>query len=429
MNFEKIKIKDLIFPDYNPRKKLKSEDKEYQKIKNSIESFGYVDPVIVNKDNTIVGGNQRCQVLKDLGYEEIDIVRVDLPKEKEKTLNIALNKISGEWDFDKLTELLKEIKIDNEDDLFLTGFEEKEFDKLLKEFDKEENPEDNFDEEKALKEIVEPLTNSGVLYQLGKHFLMCGDSTNEGHVKKLLQGVEPVLMVTDPPYGVNYDPSWREGVDLGVGERSKGKVQNDDIADWAKTYNLFPGDVAYVWHAGIYGHIVAKNLIDCGYQIVSQIIWAKQHFALSRGNYNWQHEPLYYCVKNKKKHNWHGGDNASTIWNIKNNNSFGNSKKEKTYGHGTQKPVECMLRPIENNSSIGQAVYDPFLGSGTTLIAAEKSGRVCYGMEIDPVYCDIIIKRYIELKEGSMDDVFLIENGEKIPWENIGKYTPISKKD
>ena len=430
MNFEKIKIKDLIFPEYNPRKKLNSEDKEYKKIKNSISEFGYVDPVIVNKDNTIVGGNQRCQVLKDLGFEEIDIVRVDISKDKEKMLNIALNKITGEWDFDKLTELLKEIKIDNEDDLFLTGFEEKEFDKLLKEFDKDESPEDDFDEEKALKEVVEPITNSGVLYQLGKHFLMCSDSTNEEHVKKLLQGVEPILMVTDPPYGVEYDPEWRDQRNLRVGKRSKGKVKNDDIFDWSAAYNLFPGDVAYIWHAALFSHRVAQNIENCGYEIVAQIIWSKQHFALSRGNYNWQHEPLLYCVKKNKKHNWHGGDNATTIWNIKSNNNFGNPKgKEKTYGHGTQKPVECMLRPIENNSSIGQAVYDPFLGSGTTLVAAEKSGRVCYGMEIDPVYCDMIIKRYIELKEGVMDDVFLIENGEKIPWKNICKYEPVKRND
>ena len=430
MKFEKVKLKDLIFSTYNPRKKLTPKDDEYKKIKASINEFGYVDPIIVNSNNVIVGGFQRGQVLKELGYKEIDIVRVDISPEKEKALNVALNKISGEWDFTKLTSLLKEIKINNEDDFLLTGFDMAQFDALLKEYDKDLGgggggaEGDNFDSGKAKEELGDPVSKPGDLYQLGKHFLLCGDSTKPEDVAKLLQGVEPVLMVTDPPYGVSYDPAWREGVDLGVGERSKGKVKNDDIIDWSLAYTLFPGDIAYVWHAGIYGHIVAKNLIDCGYQIKAQIIWAKQHFALSRGNFNWQHEPCLYVVKNKKKHNWQGVNNASTIWNIKNNNSFGNSDKEQTYGHGTQKPIECMLRPINYNSCPGQAVYDLFLGSGTSLIASEQSGRICYGMEIDPIYCDVILQRYIDFV-GNADSLFLIENNKKVNLRDIPKYKKI----
>jgi DNA modification methylase len=201
-------------------------------------------------------------------------------------------------------------------------------------------------------------------------------------------------MVTDPPYGVEYDPSWRDGADLGVGERSRGKVQNDDIVDWTDAYTLFEGDVVYVWHAGKFTHIVAKNLEDCGFDIVSQIIWAKQHFALSRGDYHWQHEPCWYGARKGKKHHWRGARDQSTVWEIKNNNSFGNSNKEETWGHGTQKPVECMQKPIENNSLANDYVYDPFGGSGTTLIACEKTGRRCLMMELDEKYCDIIIRRW-----------------------------------
>lgn len=204
-------------------------------------------------------------------------------------------------------------------------------------------------------------------------------------------------MVTDPPYGVSYDPSWREEVDLGLGKRSKGLVKNDDKIQWTEAYSLFTGDVSYVWHAGKYTDIVLSNLKDCGFEPVSQIIWAKQHFALSRGDYHWQHEPCWYAVKKGKKHNWQGDRTQSTLWEIKNNNSFGNSNTEETFGHGTQKPIECMARPIRNNSIDGDVIYDPFLGSGSTMVAAHQLNRKCYGMELDPKYCQVIIDRMIKL--------------------------------
>lgn len=202
------------------------------------------------------------------------------------------------------------------------------------------------------------------------------------------------LMVTDPPYGVKYDPSWREGCDLGVGKRSKGKVLNDDKADWTETWRLFGGNIAYVWHGGLHTSTVENSLVTAGFQMRAQIIWAKQHFVLSRGDYHWMHEPCWYAVRKGAKGKWTGDRKQSTVWQIKNNNSFGNSEKEETVGHGTQKPVECMRLPIQNNSEKGEIVYDPFLGSGTTLIAAEKMERICYGMELSPEYVDIIVKRW-----------------------------------
>lgn len=255
------------------------------------------------------------------------------------------------------------------------------------------------------KKVVSKL---GDVWILGQHRLKCGDSTNENDVSSLLQNVKPNLMVTDPPYGVNYDPAWREGADLGVGKRSKGKVLNDDKADWTEAWALFPGNIAYIWHGGLHSSTVAKSLKDNGFKLRAQIIWVKQHFVLSRGDYHWQHEPCWYAVKHKGE--WAGDKKQTTVWEIKNNNSFGNSKKEETVGHGTQKPIECMKRPILNNSSEGQVVYDPFLGSGATIIAAEMVNRICYGLELSPQYCDMIIKRW---QNFTGNEAFLEKNNEK----------------
>ena len=232
---------------------------------------------------------------------------------------------------------------------------------------------------------------------------MCGDSTNPQHVDKLLNGANPILMVTDPLYGVNYKPEWREEVDKGA--RNTGKVLNDDRYDWSEAYSLFTGDIAYVWHSALYTHKFAQNLADNGFDLVSLIIWNKQHFVLSRGDYHNKHEPLWYAVRKGQKHNWQGRRDQTTVWDIDNNN-YGAKAKEEQTGHGTQKPLECMLRPILNNSKKGQSVYDPFGGSGTTLIACEKSERNCYMMELSPAYVDIIINRWEKEtgKEAILDE-------------------------
>jgi DNA modification methylase len=212
----------------------------------------------------------------------------------------------------------------------------------------------------------------------------------------LLQYATPVLLVTDPPYGVSLDPGWREEAGLGR-QRQVGKVANDDRIDWSEAFELFPGDVAYVWHAGIYAAEVAASLTSAGFAIRTQIIWAKQHFAMSRGDYHWQHEPCWYAVRKGKSSNWSGDRTQSTLWQVANLNPFGGDRDEEATGHGTQKPVEIMRRPILNNSRIGEAVYDPFLGSGTTLIAAELTDRVCLAMDIEPRYVDLAVKRWEKL--------------------------------
>jgi DNA modification methylase len=230
--------------------------------------------------------------------------------------------------------------------------------------------------------------------------VLCGDSTSAEAVNRLIGEVIPALMVTDPPYGVEYDPTWRDQAGLGQ-TRQSGIVANDHRVDWSAAYRLFSGDVAYVWHAGVHAAEVATNLESAGFRIRSQIIWAKQHFALGRGDYHWCHEHCWYAVREGKSSHWNGDRTQSTLWQVANLNPFGGSHEEAATGHGTQKPVELMRRPILNNSERGSVVYDPFLGSGTTLIAAQLTERICYGLEIDPPYVDLIVRRWQVLTKES----------------------------
>lgn len=388
---------ELVPADWNPRKLSEKAEKD---LRLSLEKFDLAEVPVINTDNMIIAGHQRVKTLL-LIYGKDHVIDVRIPNrplnEKEvREYNIRSNKNTGEWDFDLLAE-----NFDNED-LIGWGFDA---DDLKFDFDSEEDEEETEEEQ---HEVEHNITVIGDLYELDDHRLLCGDSTSADDVNKLLDGEVPILMVTDPPYGVKYDPEWRDGQDLGVGERSKGKVLNDDRIDWTDSYSLFPGNVAYVWHAGKYTHQVAAHLADCGYNIISCIVWVKQHFALSRGDYHWQHEPCLYVAKGN--HNWQGARDQSTVWEIKNNNSFGNSDAEETFGHGTQKPMECMRRPIINNTAIGDQVYDPFLGSGTTLMAAAETKRICYGMELSPKYCDIIVKRYLK----KYPEAVIKRNGEEI---------------
>jgi DNA modification methylase len=360
---------------------------------NSIKAFGFNVPIAIGPDNVIIAGHARTQAAIRAGLRLVPTITLQgMDENARKAFILADNRIAQNagWDAELLKIEFEEL-LNADFDLTLTGFTEDEIEAYL-------NPEvlnlGEGDEDSEIEPSPDPISKPGDVWICGNHRVSCGDSTNPDDVARLLAGNEPNLMVTDPPYGVDYDPEWREGADLGVGKRSKGKVKNDTIIDWTDAYSLFTGDVVYIWHAGKYTHIVAQNVIDCGYDIVSQIIWVKQHFVLSRGDYHWQHEPCIYAVKKGAKHNWQGARDQSTTWEIKNNNSFGNSAKEETFGHGTQKPVECMARPIQNNSKPNDYVYDPFCGSGTTLIACEKLGRKCLTQELDPAYVDMTVKRW-----------------------------------
>lgn len=390
-----IQISELKEYEHNPRRIGK---KEFEKLVSSIKEDGYHQRIIVNQDNVIIGGHQRKKALLEAGLKETDTVEVLIPdrkltQEELDRINIRDNLSFGEYDFDILAnrfnvETLVDFGLPGD---MLVGFGD---DNLLA--DSEDSPE--------LETLpVEPKARLGDVYILGNHRLMCGDSTNPQHVDKLLNGANPILMVTDPPYGVNYKPEWRE--EVGKGARNTGKVLNDDRYDWSEAYSLFTGDVAYVWHSALYTHKFAENLADNGFDLVSLIIWNKQHLVLSRGDYHNKHEPLWYAVRKGQKHNWQGRRDQTTVWDIDNNN-YGARQKEEQTGHGTQKPLECMLRPILNNSKKGQSVYDPFGGSGTTLIACQKSDRNCYMMELSPAYVDIIINRWEKEtgKEAILDE-------------------------
>ena len=325
-----------------------------------------------------------------LGLEKVPVhIATGLTPQQVKAYRLADNRVAAEAEWDRDLLALELGELNNEDyDLTVTGFDDDELAALLA-----SGAEGLTDPDDIPDVPEEPQTVIGDVWLLGNHRLVCGDSTNADDVAKCLNGVEPHLMVTDPPYGVEYDADWRNHAmranGAAVGGRAVGKVENDDNADWSEAWALFPGDVAYVWHAGNKANIVADSLIACGLNIRAQIIWVKNNLIIGRGDYHPKHEPLWYAVKKSRKGHYCGGRKQSTVWEI-------DKPRKSETGHSTQKPVECMKRPIENNSSPGQAVYDPFLGSGTTIIAAEMTGRVCHGLELSPEYCDVIVKRWQE---------------------------------
>jgi DNA modification methylase len=241
-------------------------------------------------------------------------------------------------------------------------------------------------DENEIPEVAETaVTRLGDVWRLGSHRLACGDSTNSDTVKSLLGDHNPQLMVTDPPYGVDYDPAWRHRAGVNRSKRL-GKVKNDERADWGAAWAHFPGSIAYVWHGALHAATVAESLKSQGFAIRAQIIWAKERLVIGRGDYHWQHEPCWYAVR--KKGNWTGDRKQTTLWTIP------SGGQDTDTVHGTQKPVECMRRAMLNNSSPGQAVYEPFLGSGTTLIAAQTTGRSCLAVELEPLYVDVTIRRW-----------------------------------
>ena len=354
----------------------------------SIAEFGFNVPALVDERGVLIAGHGRLLAARKLGLAEVPVIRLDhLTDAQARAFRIADNQIAvnAGWDDALLSAEVARLRDDGVD-LELLGFAEDELDRLLGGFDEAGGPADG--EDIVPEPPVDPVTRPGDVWLLGRHRLLCGDATNPTDVGKLLGDTRPYLMVTDPPYGVDYDPAWRN--EAGVSATARiGKVSNDDRADWREAWALFPGDVAYVWHAGVHARTVAESLDAAGFAIRSQIIWAKPRFVLGRGDYHWQHEPCLYAVRKGATGHWQGARDQSTLWTI----GTAGDEDEATV-HGTQKPVECMRRPIVNNSARGDTVYEPFAGSGTTIIAAESVGRRCLAMEIDPRYCDVIVERW-----------------------------------
>jgi DNA modification methylase len=364
----------------NPRKN----DAAVDRMAASIQEFGFKVPVLARSSGEVVDGHLRLKAARKLGIIEIPTILCDEWTDAQvKAFRLMVNRSVGWAEWDETLLGLEILDLQGLDfDLGLTGFDEQELVRLLAAQDATEGL---CDEDAAPTAPQVPTSKAGDLWLLGHHRLLCGDSTDAQAVSRLLGNVKPMLMATDQPYGVEYDPEWRKRAGVNNSNRM-GKVRNDDRADWREAWALFPGDVAYVWHGALHASIVADSLESCGFEIRSQIVWAKPSLVMGRGHYHWQHEPCWYAVRGTG--HWNGDRKQSTLWHIENRNQDAETV------HSTQKPVECMRRPIANNSSPGQAVYEPFSGSGTTIIACEKEARIALAVELEPAYVDVAVMRW-----------------------------------
>lgn len=411
MEWRTIPVGELKPAAYNPRKKLKAGDKEYEKIKNSIQEFGYVEPIICNYDMTVIGGHQRLTVLKDLGYTEVQCVVVRIEDEnKVKALNVALNKITGAWDEQLLADLLVDLKTQDFNTDF-TGFEAPEIEQLFSKVHNKEIKEDDFDVDEELKKPT--MSKQGDVWLLGRHRFICGDSTKPETYDTLMDGQLANMVLTDPPYNVNV-------------EETAGKIKNDNMADEDFYKFLFAAFVCmeqnmaqdasiYVFHADTQGLNFRKAFHDAGFYLSGCCIWKKNTLVLGRSPYQWRHEPCLFGWKLGGKHQWYSDRKQTTVWEY--------DRPKASKDHPTMKPVALMAYPIQNSCMSNCIVLDPFLGSGSTLIACEETNRICYGIELDEKFADVIVKRYIEAKGGS-DGVFLIRDGQKMPYAEVAATMP-----
>lgn len=387
----------------NPHNSRTHPPEQIEFLRKCIAEFGWTMPILIDEDDVMLAGHARLQAATAEGIETLPVIVARGWSEKKKRAYIeADNRLSELAGYDAAKRRME-----------LNWLVEQGFDMEAIGWSTEAREEflsiGNEGDGEADREIDRPKTTfirRGDLWVLGKHRLLCGDSTHEETVRVLLGEDRPNLMVTDPPYGVDYDPAWRadankwKGSKVKIGAKAMGQVMNDAIADWRKAWDLFEGDVAYVWHGGLRCIEQAVGLEAAGFVIRSQIVWDKGRLVIGRGDYHWQHECAWYAVRKGRPGHWSGSRKESTVWSIA-------KQMRNETGHGTQKPVECMKRPIENNSKPGQFVYEPFAGSGTTIIAAEMTGRRCLALELDPGYVDVCLRRWQQFTGGvaSLDGV------------------------
>ena len=382
----------------NPKNPRVIKDEKFAKLVQSLKDFPEMlekRPLVCFTDTdgklVVLGGNMRLKAAKEIGLKELPVIIADDWTEEQKAEFLIKDNVGfGEWNWD---ELQSDWDVEQLADWGLD---------IPQQFEvKAEAEEDDFDVPEG---GIETDIVLGDLFEIGQHRLLCGSSTESDAVNKLLNGKEPYLMVTDPPYGVDYKPEWRSEAmpqknDAEHG-RSIGKVKNDKNADWTEAWALSPSKVAYVYHADKFSGIVQKSLEDCDFDIRCQIVWVKSHFAIGRGDYHHKHEPCWYAVKKGNKGNWASDRKQTTVWEI------AKPQKNET-GHSTQKPIDCMGKAIANHDG---DVHDPFLGSGTTMVAAHQLNRKCYGMELDPKYCQVIIDRMRKLDPS----IIIKKNGHAI---------------
>jgi len=398
---------------YNPRKKLKPGDKEYEKIKNSIEEFGFADPLVVNADMTIIGGHQRLTVAMDLGYTEVPCAVVDVDKVREKALNIALNKITGAWDDSLLAELLKDIE-SSDFDLGKTGFDPPEIETLFNKVHSKEITEDDFDVESELKQPA--FSKPGDIWNLGKHSVICGDSTSQETYDKLLAGVKANLVCTDPPYMVRL-------------ESTSGSITNDDLDDYdalqflMKAFACFHEAMAqdasiYVFYATAKARIFHDAFEDAGFKVGAGLVWKKDRLVLTRTDWKYNHEPIIWGWRKDGRHRWYGDQKQTTVFEF----PRVKSSKDEGCGHPSSKPVPLIAYLIRQCTMTNGIVLDGFLGSASTLIACEQLDRICYGVELEPKFVDVAVKRYIKFREGRYDDVYVIRDGQKLKFDEVATF-------
>jgi DNA modification methylase len=407
MNIEQVRVADLVPYARNSRTHSAA---QVAKLVRSIEEFGFNNPVLIDGDGVLIAGHGRTLAAQKLQLEEVPAIRLThLSEDQRRAFVIADNRIAEDagWNDELLKSELAALSL-ADFDMKAVGLEDDELARIL--------GASSTVGRTAPDDVPEPtqhvVSKLGDVWLCGPHRVRCGDSTSDADVAALLAGARPNLMVTDPPYGVDYDPAWRQRAGL-TGAAATGKVANDDRADWRATWRLFTGNVAYVWHGGLHGATVAESLAVAKFKVRAQIVWVKTRPVISRGHYHWQHEPAfyavregeddawqarfdeefepaYYAVRDGETADWHGDRKQRSVWMIEN-------LKNDT-GHSMQKPVECMRRPMLNNSSVGDRVYEPFGGSGSTLIAAEQIGRIALVMELMPNYVDLIVRRWQAFK-------------------------------
>lgn len=407
-----INIDELI--PYANNARTHSKD-QINKLRSSLREFGFINPILIDKDYNILAGHGRVMAAREEGIKEVPCVLVEhLTEAQKKAYILADNRLAMDagWDDEMLALELENLK-ELDFDMDLTGFDAAEIDELFSNIHDKDVQDDDFDVDAALAE--EPISKQGDIWLLGRHRLICGDSTKAEIYEKLMEGKKANLCVTDPPYNVNYT----------AGSENERKIKNDNMEDknfyeflLASFKNIFnsldDGAAAYIFHADTEGLNFRKAFKDAGFHLANVCIWAKQSLVLGRSDYQWQHEPILYGWKPTGKHRWYADRKQTTIWNF--------DRPTKSELHPTMKPVPLVAYPIQNSSMSNCIILEPFAGSGSTLIACEQIGRICYAIELDEKYADVIVKRYIEYVD-SYEEVFLIRDGEKVPYKGLMKST------
>ena len=398
---------------YNPRKKLKPGDKEYQKIKNSIEEFGFADPLVVNADMTIIGGHQRFNVAVELGITEVPCAVVDVDKVREKALNIALNKATGAWDEKLLAELLEDLK--NQDfNVDLTGFDPLEIETLLSPVFDKDVKDDNFDVESELKQPA--FSKTGDIWHLGRHTVICGDSTDPSVFKALLGDTKVNLVCTDAPYFVDL-------------ENASGKIRNDNLDDKSayeflmKVFTNFKEAMAsdasiYEFYATMKARVFYDAFEDAGFKVGAGLIWKKPRAPLMRTDWKFNSEPIIFGWRKDGRHRWYGDQKQTNVFEF----DGIKSSKEDGFGHPSSKPIPLMAYLIKQSTMSNGIVLDGFLGSASTLIACDQIDRICFGAEIEEKFVDVATKRYISAHNGKYDDVYVIRDGQKLKFDEVATF-------